>query len=661
MGNQAGLWSRIEAALAPSEADKRVGEALFEDYQGRGYLHKTCREMVGMADGAIAGFYRQLETLKTAQSPVQNRADAGWMVEADFCFINVRATGVDKKTGTFLQAAKLLPILRANAIHLAPFTLCDFGIVYAVSSVRTISRKLLDAGLVEKGFSAEDQLRALVQAAHLLDKTVGFDIEPHVAQFAIPVLMEPECFRWIKLSEQNKQQLDYGLSNDEMMRQEVQGRIAAAVREMVQTALRDAGLDDLEIVEGDGEEKIRFKTSVFHGLIKRLIAQGYWTVLSHSWAGVGVPGFRGYHARNYPEFLYLDKDGKDRGDNIYGVLTPFSFYHDLPVNRLPDARLEVNEVGMKHFCSIFDYWRDEFGFDFVRYDSVDHIFDSVVQHDGNWPASDRPTPEVLRRCIATSKSAEKPYIGNMAERMGNEIWEYAGVGYDVMLGTDMFGRVNRAQLEKSFWIHEQLVQVNATRETPFAVVYAIDTHDTGNPHLWGEALLKVVGSKGVQVRHFLSRFLSCGTGRRPKYEVMGVQDMSYGLYEANIGEKNLVWVGDEGHNQMYHRIEDIYAKFAGFLREARLVHRVVTEDWAWWVMQNGNHWLVPLVALERDGYVDGILPMEIDVLAWVGREDLIVKRYDFRQNDGEVVEMRDGCIAVAGMPRLGFLLFDVEA
>jgi hypothetical protein len=113
--------------------------------------------------------------------------------------------------------------------------------------------------------------------------------------------------------------------------------------------------------------------------------------------------------------------------------------------------------------------------------------------------------------------------------------------------------------------------------------------------LWGQPLLKILGSRGALARQFIARFLGCGPARRPKYEVMGLQDMSHGLYEANVSEVNLTWVGDEAHCRAYHWLEDVYRLYREFLACGALVHRAVADSHAWWAIEHAATWLVGVV------------------------------------------------------------------
>jgi len=191
----------------------------------------------------------------------------------------------------------------------------------------------------------------------------------------------------------------------------------------------------------------------------------------------------------------------------------------------------------------------------------------------------------------------------------------------LILGNDMMDQVDEAHIQKGFDLYDDLNTFNADRDTRFAVTYAVDTHDTGDPFLWGTPLIQKVGSEGVLLRQFLARYLSAGLARRPKYEVMGVQDMSYGLYESNVTEKNLTWVGDENHTLAYHFIEDIYATHKGCISNATITRREVNDRHAWWVIDSGRRVLIPVVFYHAD-------TVEIDIAQWCD-DRLNVTRHDY--------------------------------
>lgn len=609
------IWINLPDPLPDEE---QAGISLLNEYLSRGYVHQTVTEMLHLPDGTITHFYRMLAELRPLESPVKKFSNSGWMVDADFCFVNIRATGLNDQFGNFIQASKMLPAIRTSAIHVGPFTDYDFNTIYAVRSVRSISLHLIDSHLP---LSITDQLQAFVQAAHLLGKAVGFDLEPHVAQFAIPVITYPDLFRWLKLSS-DKTGLANGLTEDEMLTEDYQQRIMGEVREIVGNILNQEAIDNLEI-EADGPpQNFTYKQQVFFGVIGTLIEHGYWPIPSQSWVGIGVPAFGGYNFDgNYARFDYRGRHGEDQSASAFHILTPYKFYTGLQANRASDATV-LYQPAVDYFCNIFLYWRDSFGFDFVRYDSADHIFDSMI--DMNQPASDRPTPLILQTCIENTKLPDKPYIGNFAERMGNEIEDYAALGFDLILGDDMLQEVNAALLEKSFHLYDRLKALNQAKKQPASIAFCVDTHDTGNPAFWGEPLVKVAGPTQMGMRHFLSRFLSVGDARRPKYEVMGSQDLSYGLYQANISTDNLVWIGNMGYNNRYHHLENVFEVYKHLLSGGEIIRRHVERSHAWWLISSGSYRFVPIIAFMKTE------PLSVE-LPDISSGKLKLTKYDFNE------------------------------
>ena len=588
------VWNRIVEILKPQAPHRALAETLVQEYRQRGCLPHTPKELLSLADEVVAAFYALLMDNKVPVSPVADRADSGWLTQASACFVNVRATGLkDGQFGNFLQAAKLLPGLRVKALHLAPFLDYEFGTVYAIRSLKTIAPQLLHPALLQGGLRAPLQLDAFIQAAHALGQAVGFDLEPHTAQYSIPALEAPEAFRWIKVFPQDRGWLDYLLQPDTVYARDVQERLAGEVRALSSAFLKERSLHTFDEEENDTAESLAHKRQAFQDAVGLMIREGYWTVPAHSWDSDGLPRFAGYHAGDYPTFQYVNRQGNDSSGHAYHIVTPFAFYHHLPLQGTTfKQKPELNPAALDLFCAAFLHWRDRHHFDFVRHDSVDHVFDSVFDGDGHWPVSDRPTPMVLAEFIRRSKLPGKPFIAHLAERMGNETEDYSAIGYDLILGSDMMENVGQGHLDKSFRLQGQLEDLNRRRKSPFAVAYAVDTHDTGNPFFWGQSLTEKLGAEGMKTRLFLSRFLGWGGGRRPKYEVMGLSDLSNGLFPANVSEKNLVWVGDTAFNDWYHRVEDLYAELKPVLEKGTLVEAFAGRTYSWWMVSGESQLLV---------------------------------------------------------------------
>lgn len=643
-----------ETRADASQEEKLAAWELLETVAAQGVVRRTQTSMVGLSDAAIAAFYAGLANIQgPTRSPVASKPNSAWMATADFCFVNVRATGTQGRFGTFVHAAKLLPALRANAIHLGPFTGYDHQCIYAPTSVLSIAPQVVDARLDAAGIGPEMQLRAFVEAAHRLGKVVGFDLEPHLAQFSRPAMMEPRIVRW--LAPDSARRVEGG-SQEAQLSAAAQDAIAARVADIVQTRLQREGIADLEWAEGDDAAARSRKDQVFFGLIGELIGHGLWTLPSQVWCGDGVPAFAGYnHAGNYPQFTYLDHEGVDRSAWAYHIATPYRLYDGLMPNRRPQAEeLTRNEPGQAFFQGIFAHWRDKFGFDFVRYDSVDHVVDSTL--DGVLPTSDRPTPRDLAEAVAASR-AGAPWIGNLAERMGTEVEDYAAMGFDAMLGDDMIRPTDAAWAADALRLTERLRAVSAGRPVPFTVVYATDTHDTGNPYLGGAPLVVRAGDSGMRRRHFLARFFP-GTVRRPKYECMGTADLSHGLFASNVTEASLQWVGDEDHSGFHHFLEDIHVA----IQKARPVWmrsstQVETSPAHWAFRLSDGGMLLAAVAL--DGHVPA--PLRVEVGAWFGEgAALEAQHYCFDGRPSWAERLEGRWLELAPLEPLGFALVKIK-
>lgn len=248
------VWNKIAEILVPKPEHLAQAEGLLAEYFKKGQLARTQKDLLALPDEVIVAFYQKLMDNKVPVSPVADKADSGWLAHSSACFINIRATGLGDEFGTFLQASKLLPGLRVKALHLAPFTEYEFGTVYAIRSLKTIAPQVVDPRLLEAGLKAPVQLDAFIQAAHALDKRVGFDLEPHTAQYSIPVLEVPEAFRWIKLFPEDKNWLDAMQTPDAIYTREVQERLAAEVRALVTGFLKERSFHTFDEEENDSAE-----------------------------------------------------------------------------------------------------------------------------------------------------------------------------------------------------------------------------------------------------------------------------------------------------------------------------------------------------------------------------------------------------------------------
>lgn len=589
--------------LTEKEIEEKT-EVLVKEFKSKNYIKMLPSEALNIDDGVICNFYLTLGKEKFSSdgvsSPVENYEDSSWMYHSDFCFINVRALGKEQDiTGNFLDAMKLIPVIRANSIHLAPFFDCALTNLYAVDSLRIITKDVLSQELLEGGIEPDEQLLLLMDAIHILNKTAGFDLEPHTSQFSRIVLENPEHFRWIRL-DKKRTGLYKEVTHEEMFSEEGQEKIRKEVNKIIKKILKEHKLKTVEDLSC-GLETLRKA----HGEITtKLIDSGLWTLPSQTWGGVGLPEFDFYNTTdNHPDFTYLDAKGEDQHEHSFGMLTPYKFYTNLSFNRVPDEdNLPlVKEDTVEFFKGVFPEIQKRYKFDFVRLDYVDHVFDSTVKESWDIPLSDRMTPEILSDVLSASR-INKKFTGAMAERMGCDVKDYKKLGFDLILGNTMLTTMHAGYVRYIFDLEEEIKASIADGGVPSSVLFAVDTHDSGHPLFWTAPMSEVVGPEGMHLRHFLSRFTWTGKGRRPKYEVIGNQDLSYGLYEANNRLKSMVWKGDKDYNNLYHCTEDIYERFKDLIFRSHLGPTYVAPDCAFWFLDREDGYrerLLCVVALEE--------------------------------------------------------------
>lgn len=548
----------------------------------RGYLARPPRAVLELDDATVATIYSELARTRWANgkipSPKAGETDSSWMVRSDFCFVNVRACGLDRdRPGSFIDGMRLLLALPADAIHLAPFFECVFGNVYAINSLAHINPECVRQDWLSEGLDALSQLRLFVDAAHILGKTVGFDLEPHTAQFSRVVLDTPEHFRWLALDDE-RDRLRGGLTQDEMLEPAVQQGIVDEVRGIVREHCLAAGIRFLEDSANDTVASRR----VQDGIVQDLIGRGLWTLPCHTWGGAGLPGYTGYdHEGNYPLFEYLDAEGEDQSMHAFGMLTPFVTARGLYVNTAPDRDNPSRpwQPGLDALAGIFPRILGLADFDFLRLDYVDHVFDSVLEGTDDIPLSDRLTPAGIRHVINAAR-AVAPRTGVMAERMGYDLDLYAGVGCDLILGADILRPIDLEFLVDMIRFQGEIAALNLQGRTPASIQYAIDTHDTGHPQIG--VVPAEGGREAMLLRMLLARLSSAGRGRRPMYEVMGNQDMTSGLYEANNRPVSLEWRNDgeffgyqESVRRFFKAVEPVLA--ASCIRETQ-----TGQAWVMW-------------------------------------------------------------------------------
>lgn len=623
------IWKRIEQALSPDDADREhAGRlvALLEEgaprtgapvpgvsgmaAPGAGVpVNMTQSSLIRMSDAAIACFYALLEAKRPPVMARRSRPDSSWMLSSDFCWINVRACAVGELPGTFVRAAKLLPAISSDAILLAPFHPTQFDLSYAPETMTIADPALAMAGLSEAGISAEDQLRAFVSACGLLGKCVGYELLPYASQFSRIAMEKPHLFRWVALDDR-RTGLKYA---DPAFPYRVEDRLrdAEIVSGLAAKAKEDYGISSFRRNENDSSALLQAKDKAYYSAIHLCIDHGLWPVPAHARNGIGIPSFEHYDGGNdFPVFSYRDADGLDISEDAYSVVAPFAFYDDMPPNTGPSSPLQRNNEALEYYSNVFSYWRDSFGFDFVRYNATDRIFEESMDDEGMVPASDRPTPEVVVAAIAATRDTA-PGVGAIASRKGPDVEHYAALGFDLTMGNEALRRVDAPLMRDAFALYDALA-ARPAGSRPASVCFSIDVPESGAPRLWGSALSRVMGPERMRLRHGMARFLSVGRGRRPMFETMGFQDGSTGLYEAGLSIKGLDWADDATFAAAYTAIEGLYSRLRPFMSAAGIVERRVEDAYAWWQIRGESRSRLIVVAASLET-AEGAAPGRISI------------------------------------------------
>lgn len=572
-------------------------EQLLDEFLAHGcFRNPLLKEAIGWEEIVGILFYNKLYLRcygngQRPHSPVAQKKDPSWMAHADFCFVNVRATGnAEHETGNFIDATRLLPLLRARAIHLAPFFENVFGIVYAQDSFTIVSDQVTNSLYESQGFSRYKQLQYFIDCCHLLGKAVGFDLTSHTSGFSRLSFDRPELFRWVRFSD-DYEHLYNDQSIDEQYQESCQAAFVAHIRALTRSVYQEYDLDCLEDAE---QPLVKLRAAFRHA--KRVVRSfGYYTVVPHTWNGVGLPGIKEYNkAGHYPIWDYRDIHGADQSAHGMGIHASLKFHTNLAANRTPYPddpgwSAESWEPTVAYLSELFPRMHQSYGFDFLRIDYVDHIFKSTIAENGKEVVlCEQPSPSQLKRIADTARSCF-PACGMLADHVGTDIDRYSQVGFTLILGKEVLCPLHRDTVRELLVFNQQLQQHSAAERPCGSIVFPIDTHDAGHPAFLGRDLPEREGRALVQLRHLFARFSSAGPGHRPKYETIGNQDLSCGIYRANNRAESLRWGHDRAHLCSYHAIEDVYEQCRDDILGGVLAAADVFDDHCWWRIDNPSN------------------------------------------------------------------------
>jgi len=641
-------WEKIlNIAKSKEETYKQVCNEellinLIDEYNLYGYIKEyTLKELLLLPDIVIIKFYCYLYNKTNLQGEriigiAQKEKSYIWMFDRDYCFFNIRALGTEVyNTGNLINAAKLLITLRVSGLHLAPFFECKNGIVYCQNAYRIINQEIVNLEYLNLGVSAEEQMKFFIDCAHLLDMAVGFDFTPHVANMSKLILDYPELVRWIKLNK-NHTRLFANKTIDEQYDEVYQESLHKEIKEIVDKVKTELNIKDID--SNDIDYKLSNKAQAIASKIIK--DEGYYTVAVQTWNGICVPGFlRFNHVCEWPEWEYRDINGLDQSKHAIGLHSSLYIHKGMQANKLPkQVSKELHHNDVKRNEHVIKYIKeylsdivDLYSIDFIRMDYVDHIFDNVLYDEGQEvPINEMLTPnEILE--IRRYLSNKVPGIGFQADKTSDVTEGYENAGFNVIVGTEARNNLDKRNIEETIKRCKNNFQDG---EDMCKVLFSIDTQDVAHSLFLGKELSEREGSIGVLIRVFMSRFLNVGKNRRPKYEVIGNQDLSTGIHRANNVPESLIWKSDRYVFSNYHLLEDLYLELKSALDNCVIIDYEINEYYAAWILENTNlkkRWLCIIPVLFNTN------PLEKNEIFYCNRmssiKDVSIKYHTSNKND----------------------------
>jgi hypothetical protein len=603
-------WKKLHQLLPAEGEDRERARKLFHDYQHRGYLVMTNRELLELPLRVIIDFFNRSCALHRGSSPVSRKHDARWMVESDICFFNIRGTGLGRGTGDLVRSAILLTNLRTDTVHLAPFTQNAGENVNSLLSHTHINEDLVNRNLLLQGVTAEDQLEGFIQAAHSLKIKVGMDLPLALSTEAEALVRRPDLFRWIKLNPVSPYILEQGHSFVNEIGKESQIHLGERIKSLV-------------------EEKK--KTGLPYAEIRSILKEeGYYPIPVNSERARGIPFFVTYdESEGTAQFTNSSQESK---------LTTFLFTH--PLNE--KERVE-NISGEDYFSRIFPLWQKKYNPDFIYFDSLAPSYEEDI------PYNETPTPGQISHFIQNARE-QKRYTGVMTSGTPDQLEILAQAGFNIILDRTSPVRQDRFYMEQLLNCESQLREFNKERKHSVSLLFPLGQLEQ-NSH---------TALQRVRRNHFLSRFLGCGPSRRGKYEAMGFNDGSSGFIPSLVKKRNLEWSESREHLLSYHYLEDIYSKERAFLDRGKIIHIHLDDRVFWWVIKSGKGLIVPLISVENNDMLPpNRIDIDLDPFLSTHRAPSIME-YDFESPTGNLILFMGGSLPLERIPYRSFRLFTIK-
>lgn len=412
--------------------------------------------------------------------------------------VNLAALGDGNKThevGKFIDWLRQLLILPSGniekqvlstTIYLIPFHPREFGCAYLPTS-SSVSKNLEDKSIRETlNLQAKEQVQLFITLAQLAGHPVIYDVLPQTGRYSKLVLSNPQIARWfdvkylIKEIEKAADEIALKL-NSEFDPEDVE-----VVKTIYKNTLQ-SGSDDLSeyyknIYERFKQELLAKKQELSNAMLSKneqiklhkrakeiianahntkpskindepditnqgqaiqdLIKEGLWPSPGGAWCSAGIPVFdKMSECGGFPLFTHYDFEGNDVSQfaNL-DCQTPYYFVY-----------LENGEFNMPvidFYINKLKQLQDDYNFDGIRVDHIDHVVDEVSEKDGV-PISYRAPRFVLKKANTVLKERNK-HFAILAEYMlgGHYYKEYhKEMKFDVLWGNDIIAQHEKTPYE----------------------------------------------------------------------------------------------------------------------------------------------------------------------------------------------------------------------
>ena len=463
-------------SLLPSDAVRLPGRALLDWLGGR-----YGAEVV---ERCLTPDYRH-------PSPRAASADGRWLRGSNMVGINVRTVG------DFFGVVKYALTLPAaqDSVHLLP--IWEPGVVASLYGMVSwdINPEFFSEALYRLRpalDTVERQLGATVNLLHLMGKSVGMDVIPHVDRYAEIVLLNPGYFEWLRREEDRIVDHSAGLH-----------RRAATVildwlRQNGEAVATGVGLPpDASVFFGPSypeavRRRLLFGEARDYGgrqrrrvaLMDHLFRRGLEPV-----PATMAPPYRGLEVDPRPEARTVDADGRVWRDyritrptpmsRVFGPLTRYQLYERKDDNAdwqidFARPRPQVWQYVQRHYDEVqyrygFDFMRGDMSHVQMRPEGVPHEIDDYYD---------------IQRAIKRGVQRTKPWFGYFAESFmappdymgyGDEVAHLEASEADTTLGNLQSSVVGSTEFLQDF---HRYVRTAATRRvTPCFTVMTADKDD----------------------------------------------------------------------------------------------------------------------------------------------------------------------------------------